>query len=166
MAAVTLEYLDPVSVRAWVPEGGSHLRVELADRQVVLSARVKRIFPLSSEGRYLSLQDGANREIGILRSMEGLDVETRRLFEQELDRRYFSPKILRIDVLRLEASMWRFVVETHRGPAEFYVRNWRDSAHEIGNGRWQITSVDGQRFEIPQAGQLDERSQLLLEQLF
>jgi hypothetical protein len=83
----------------------------------------------------------------------------------ELDRRYFTPRILRIDFLKQDAGMWKFNVETQRGLAEFYVRNWRDSAHETGGGRWQISSVDGQRYEIQSVEALDARSQALLEQL-
>ncbi len=61
--------------------------------------------------------------------------------------------------------MWRFSVSTGRGDAEFYVRNWRDSAHEVSPGRWLIHSVDGGRFEIPDIGTLDAKSQRLLDQL-
>ena len=57
-------------------------------------------------------------------------------------------------------------VETQRGDAEIYVRNWRDSAYETGAGRWQILSVDGLRFTIPDINALDARSQDLLDQVF
>ena len=79
---------------------------------------------------------------------------------------YFTPTILSIESLRQDGGMWLFKVETQRGPAEFYVRNWRDSSHEISHLRFQIVSVDGQRFEIRDLNALDERSQALLDQLF
>ena len=61
--------------------------------------------------------------------------------------------------------MWKFDVDTDRGSSDFYVRNWRDSAYELTRGRWQITSVDGGRYEIKNLDDLDERSQILIEQL-
>jgi hypothetical protein len=56
-------------------------------------------------------------------------------------------------------------VRTQRGPSEFYVRNWRDSGFEISPNRWQIHSVDGGRYDIPDLGALDARSQKLMLQL-
>ena len=61
--------------------------------------------------------------------------------------------------------MWRFSVQTQRGPAEFFVRNWRDSAVEIATNRWQIMSVDGGRFEIENITRLDAGSLRLMDQL-
>ena len=61
--------------------------------------------------------------------------------------------------------MWKFDVETTRGHSDFFVRNWRDNAHELNSGRWQITSVDGGRYEILNLDDLDEKSQILIEQL-
>jgi hypothetical protein len=157
--------VDASQVRATKPEGSAHLRVELVDDLVILHARVKRAFPLSKPREYLSLQTSDNKEVAVLRSMDGLDSDTMKLFESELDRRYFTPVITRIDILRQEAGMWRFVVETQRGMAEFYVRNWRDNAHEITLNRWQINSVDGGRFEIENLEALDKGSQNLMDQL-
>ena len=72
----------------------------------------------------------------------------------------------RIESLVQDAGMWHFKVQTQRGDAEIYVRNWRDSAYETGAGRWQILSVDGLRFTIPDINALDARSQDLLDQVF
>lgn len=160
-----LRYLESNEVRAWRLPGSAFLRLEVAGDRTVLTARVKRVFPLSETTRYLSIQDGAGKEVGILRTMDGLDGETRTLMEEELDRRYFTPSIKHIRTLRQEAGMWRFEVETQRGPSEFFVRNWRDSAYEIAPGRWQILSVDGGRYEIPSLEDLDAASKRLMDQL-
>ncbi len=159
-------YVDGQAVSAFLPEGAAQPRVVIEGSQCVLNARIRRAFPLSETGKFVSIQDGAGKEVAMLRSMEGLTGETRRIFEHELDRRYFAPEILRIVSLKSEAGMWQFVVDTQRGPAKFYVRNWRDSAHEIGAGQWQINSVDGLRYSIPNLEELDEHSKDLLEQVF
>ncbi len=149
-----------------MPEGAAQPRVVIRDRQCLLNARIRRAFPLSRPDGYLSIQDGSGHEVGLLRSTEGLEVVTKEIFDEELDRRYFAPEIAVIDSLKQDAGMWQFNVKTQRGPAEFYVRNWRDSAHELGVGHWQITSVDGLRYDIPNLEKLDQRSQDLLEQVF
>ena len=165
MPSSPVRYLEPNQIRAFRPIGAVHPRIEIHDEFIVLSALIKRVFPLRNPNIYLSILDGSGKEIGVLRTVEGLDSATRTIFDEELDRRYFTPHVLQIDGLRSEAGMWKFNVQTQRGPAEFFVRNWRDNAHEITPGRWQILSVDGARFEILKADDLDAKSQKLLDQL-
>lgn len=166
MNASNIEYLDASDVTATLPEGSAQPRVTIDGRLCVMNARIRRAFPLSKADGYVSIQDGLGKEMGMLRSLEGLDPDTRAVFDNELDRRYFAPEILSISSLKQEAGMWQFRVETQRGFAEFYVRNWRDSAHEIGIGQWQINSVDGLRYAIRNLEELDNRSRDLLEQVF
>ena len=124
-----------------------------------------RPFPLSNPHEMISIRDKDNKEFGIIEAISSLDPDSKKLAEAELDRRYFTPQITKINSLKNEASMWRFVVETTRGPSDFFVRNWRDNAHELTSGRWQITSVDGGRYEILNLDDLDDKSQILIEQL-
>jgi hypothetical protein len=124
-----------------------------------------RAFPLSKPHEMISIRDAENKEFGIIESLTTLEPESKTLAEEELDRRYFTPAITKINSLKNEASMWRFNVETTRGPSDFFVRNWRDNAHELTSGRWQITSVDGGRYEILNLDSLDDKSQILIEQL-
>lgn len=124
-----------------------------------------RAFPLSSPTEMISIRDQENKEYGVIEAIANMDPASKKLAEEELDRRYFTPAITKINSLKNDASMWKFDVETTRGHSDFYVRNWRDNAHELTTGRWQITSVDGGRYEILNLDDLDERSQILIEQL-
>ncbi|HLO97742.1 MAG TPA: DUF1854 domain-containing protein [Fimbriimonas sp.] len=124
-----------------------------------------RAFPLSSPNEYISVRDKEDKELGVIEKLEGMDPDSRKVADEELTRRYFTPAITKIKALKNDASMWWFDVETSRGPSDFYVRNWRDNAHELTPGRWQITSVDGGRYEILNLDELDDRSQILIEQL-
>lgn len=166
MSAGKLLFLEPDSVRFWRLDSSATVRCEVLSERCVLDARVRRAFPLSHPEAYVSVEDGAGKEIGILRSLEGLDPDSRAVIDQELDRRYFTPTILEITKLWQEGGIWTFHVRTQRGEATFYVRNWRDSAHEIQPGRWQIRSIDSQRYDIRSFDDLDERSKMLLEQVF
>jgi hypothetical protein len=158
-------YLEPSGFRAYQPEGSVHPRVEIAGKMTILAAQLKLIFPLSRRSEYVSVQDGDGKEVGILKALSELDKDSRAVCQEQLERRYFTPTILQLMSLRQEAGMWHFTAQTSRGEAEFYVRNWRDSGFEIAPGRWQINSVDGGRFEIPNLGALDETSQRLMDQL-
>ncbi|MCO5298002.1 MAG: DUF1854 domain-containing protein [Fimbriimonadaceae bacterium] len=165
MVSEPLRYLEPDLVRVIPIEGAVHPRLEIEGDRTVLSARFRRIFPLSEPDAYISVQDAEGHEVGILRSLDALDRTSRDLVRSALERRYFTPPIERILDLRQDAGMWRFHVKTQRGEITFYVRNWRDSAHEVQNDRWMITSVDGLRYEIPNAEALDARSRNHLDRL-
>jgi hypothetical protein len=65
MVAPTLKYIKGEDLRVWLPEGGAQLRVEIAGDRCILSARIKRIFPLSRPEGYLSIQDDAGKEVGM-----------------------------------------------------------------------------------------------------
>jgi len=166
VSAAGIRYLDGASLKLSLPEGAARLRIEIAEDRCLIDAIIRRAFPMSQTESYFSIQDSKGDEIGILRSLDELDHESRKLAEGEIDRRYFTPKILQLKSLKQEGGMWTFEVMTSRGPCTFYVRNWRDSSHEAGLGRFIIQSVDGQRFEIPDFEALDTRSQVLIEQLF
>ncbi len=160
-----IRYVEGRALRATRPEGAIHIRLEVEDAFCIPSARVRRAFPLSKPDGFLSLQGADGKEIAMVRSLDEVDSASRALLEEELDRRYFTPRISQIVGLRQDAGMWRFDVQTQRGPVEFFVRNWRDSAVEIATNRWQIMSVDGGRFEIANLAALDAGSLRLLDQL-
>lgn len=161
----TYRELQGSDIRAWRPPGATHLRVQIADERVILSARIRRLFPLSSPDKHLSIQDREGTEAGIVNGFEGMDSESRKLIEEDLDRRYFTPILEQLDEVEQQKGMWRFAGKTQRGSVEFYVRNWRDSSHELTPNRWHILSVEGQRYEIEDLDKLDDKSQRLLEQL-
>jgi hypothetical protein len=161
-----LSVLAPGSVRFERPAGAVHLTVHIEGREEpVAGARVRRAFPLSKLDGWLSIADKEGKEIGLLETFDGLDPESRRLLDEELDRRYFTPQITHVDYARFESGMWRFRVRTDRGATEFFVRNWRDSAYETRPERWMIHSVDGVRYEIADLNALDPASRKLMDQL-
>lgn len=161
-----IRYLSGLSLRFEKAEGANHLRLEVMDDRCLLVCMIKRAFPLSQSEQFLSIQDAEGKEIGVLKHLSELDPSSRKLVEADLDRRYFTPKISRLVNLKQDGGMWTFNVETSRGPSEFYVRNWRDSSSEIAPGRFLIQSVDGKRYEVPNFNALDQKSQIMLEQLF
>ncbi len=164
--AQALRFFEADKLRFSLPENAARLRVEVVDEYCLIDAIIRRPFPMSRPSSFLSIQNSKGEEVGMIRSLDDLDNESRKLVEREMDRRYFTPKILQLKSLKQEGGMWTFEVSTSRGPCTFYVRNWRDSSHEMAPGRFIIQSVDGQRFEVPDFDALDQKSQILIEQLF
>lgn len=161
-----MTYLEPDSVRLWYPDPSSRPRCEVKDRFCLPQVRLCRCFPLSAQNSYISVQDSTGKEVGILRAVEGMDAKSLEVLESELDRRYFTPVISVIYSLQQEASMWKWDVQTQRGRCNFYLRGVRDSIHEVAPRRWQVLSMDGQRYEIRNFDELDAKSQQLFESLF
>jgi Domain of unknown function (DUF1854) len=159
-----LTYLDPKLTEFRRRESSLFLDVRI-EGEWQNNVRLIRAFPLSALSENISIRDEENKEFGLLEKVDDLGIESRKLVQEELDRRYFTPQIHKIIALKNDSSMWWFDVETSRGRSDFYVRNWRDSAYELTPGRWQIVSVDGGRYEIKHLEDLDERSQVLIEQL-
>lgn len=161
-----IRYIDEAAVKLWRERSGARPRCEIEGDRCLLQAKLYRCFPLTNPGDYISLADASGAEVGILRDPSRLDEESKQTLFEELDRLYFTPIIERIVSLKQEASMWRWEVQTQRGAATFYLRGVRDSVHEVAPGRWQIYSVDGQRYEIQDYDSLDARTQALFESLF
>lgn len=165
VSSIALRYLSPNEVHLSMPPSAVHPRMEL-DTETHDDVKLVAVFPLTRREEYISVIDSEGKEIGILPSLEDMDAASKEIVREQLNRRYFSPEIETIHSLKLEAGMWLFDVTTQRGRMEFYVRGWRDSAHEVTRGHWQISSVDGQRFDILDYEELDERSKTLLDKVF
>ena len=164
--AANAGYLDEAKVSVIPLPGGARPHVIVEDRLCVMNARLRRCFPLTSATTHISVLDSDGKEVGIIRDLGLVEESARATIDQELDSFYFTPAIERIVSLKQEASMWKWNVTTQRGEATFYLRGVRDSVHEVAPSRWQVYSVDGQRYEIRNLDELDQRSQNLFESLF
>jgi len=165
MAQLEIRWLDPGSVLIErVPEG-RQVRSRLPSGEVHEDVQFARAFPFSDPDHYISVQTREGKEIGMFRSLEGMSPESRRVLEEELERRYFIPIIQRLHSLTEEYGQLRWDVETDRGRRVFYVCNWRDNVHELSPVRYLIVAVDGSRYEIRDLSALDGRSRALLDRL-
>ena len=157
-------YLEPRQLH--FARRGDVLRLTVEGDRSYLKVRPVRAFPLSELSDYVGLLDAiSGKEIGMLRSLREFDGPTRQLIQQELEKRYFIPKIARITQAKKEFGTVYWDVETDRGSRTFVMRGVRDSVHEIEPGRYLVSDVDGNRFEVPQIGDLDSRSQAIWERI-
>lgn len=150
------DYLDPnTTVFETAPDGT--LRVTVADR-CGLRVEAIRAFPLSHPEAHIVLRDGGGKELGVLRHLQDVAPEIRELLSTQLQRRYFLPKIIGLDGIteRFGSSVWD--LQTDRGSCTVTTRQMNEAVFEIEPGRYIITDVEGNRYEIPSMADLDEDS--------
>lgn len=123
----------------------------------------KRLLPLTRPNVFIRFEDEEGEEAGILRSLDGLDAVSRQHLEEVLDRYYLLPKIKKIYELKEEYRVMRWDVETDRGRRRFDVQSRNSDMTILPPRRVLIKDSDGNRYEIPDYGELDRESRTLLE---
>jgi len=117
-----------------------------------------RSFPLSNINEYISVRDTENVEIAMIRRVSNFDKETNILFQEQLERRYFFPIIIKINSIKDEFGYTYWDVETNAGHSMFTVRGTYNNIYYLDSNRINITDVDGNRYEIDNYAKLDEKS--------
>jgi hypothetical protein len=167
-----LEIVDPEQVRIW-RDPFRHLCVSVrqpleagtegpGEEKTFVDVRPARVFPVSGAAGFISFLDAKDREVVMLRDDCGLDEETRRLLTEEMDRAYFVPRIIQIHHIEDAHGASRWEVETDRGYRIFDVRD-REDVRVLEGHRVLLQDADGNRYEIGDIRELDERSQRLLD---
>ncbi len=119
-----------------------------------------RCFPLTHRDEHVSLLDVEGREVLRIAALNELAEEPRRLLEQELAEREFSPVIRRILGAGTVAPC-HWDVETDRGMTRFQLDS-EDEIRRLPNDTIILTDTNGIRFRIPQAAVLDASSRAIL----
>jgi len=143
---------------------GAGLRLTLKDDKSVLRVKARRCFPYSFGARYISIRDGSEEEIGIIRDLGKLTKQHRRWIEEDLEMRYFTPQVKSINAIKHRFGGVEWYVDTDRGPKKLITRGVHDTMTEVQPGRYLITDVDGNRYELC-ADALDEASRSKLDKL-
>jgi len=149
--------LDPASVRLFRNEAGVP-QMEVAGEFTCLRVQVKCSFPLSKPHEYVSFRDGANREVGLIENLKDLDHDTRRIVEEEIERRYFLPEITAIYSINGHFGSYEWDVETDRGRRSFHVRGRSENIVKSLPNRVLITDVLGNRYKVSDYTKLDRAS--------
>src|SRR2546430_16180292 len=92
--ATELVFLDVKKLRFF--KRGATLRLTVEEDRSHLKVSVLRAFPLSKPDRFFSVQDGANKEVGMIVDPKELSNENRKLVHEDLERRYLLPPVKRI----------------------------------------------------------------------
>jgi hypothetical protein len=125
--------------------------------------RLVRCFPLSLPDEYVSVRDNEGEEIMLLRQLDDLPPESRKLADADLQDHYYMPVITRIREIADEHGIFRWDVETDQGEVTMRVRGRSENIERRANGHFIVTDVEGRRYEIPSAHELDPTSRQELE---
>ena len=132
---------------------------ESFERVVIL-----RSFPVTNPDEFLSVREpdskkqGRGKEIGMIRHMSDFDEETQKLFAEELDRRYFTPELKKINSVKDKFGYLYWDVVTTAGNVTFVLNNPFSNIRILEDGRILINDIDGNVFQISDPKKLDSAS--------
>jgi hypothetical protein len=154
---MNFDYLDLNKTQFEKAPDGT-LRVMVADEKCGLRVEAMRAFPLSHPLEHIVLRDGAEKQLGVLRSLDALSEPARGWIEEQLERRYFLPQVLAIhDIMeRFGSSVWD--LQTDRGRVTVSTRQMHEAIHEVEPNRFLITDAENNRYEIKDLQALDKES--------
>lgn len=164
--------LTPKNARFYRSKGNLislELTEEGKEKEVFERVVILRSFPITNPDEFLSVREpdakkkGRGKEIGMIRRMSDFDEATSMLFLEELDRRYFSPQLLRILSVKEKFGYTYWDAETTAGHVTFILNNPFYNIRVLEDGRIFINDIDGNSFEIPDPKRLDPASYRKIE---
>ena len=122
---------------------------------------VRRCFPWSEPGQYLSLRDEHDREFALVRDPAALDERSRAALGQALVEAGFVFAVTRVLALEEEVELRHWRVETRQGIRSFQTRldAW---PRALPQGGLLIRDVAGDLYHLADPARLDRKSRELL----
>ncbi len=122
---------------------------------------VRRCFPWSEPGHYLSLRDNDENEFALVRDPAELDAVSREALETALALAGFVFEITRVLEIEEEVEIRRWRVETRQGARVFQTR-LDDWPRSLPHGGLLIRDVTGDLYHLGRPAALDRHSRALL----
>lgn len=159
--AASVRYLTPDDFTLFRTEAGA-LRMTLHNERSILRVMARRAFPFAAPERFISLRDGKGEEIGILPDLRQMPPQYRQWIIDDLELRYYTPRLRTISSIKRRWGGVDWNVDTTMGPRRFITRGIHDTMAEVEQGRFIVTDVEGNRYEIL-VNELDDASKALLD---
>ena len=144
MRSVKLE--QRVDGQLWARAGGREVRV-----------KVRRCFPWTEPGRFVSLRDADGEEVALVRDAGELDARSRTALEDALAEAGFVLEVTRIHAVEEEIEIRYWQVETRQGPRSFQTRR-DDWPRQLSDSSFLIRDVSGDLYHVRDTGALDRES--------
>lgn len=139
------------------------------EREFLERVVIFRSFPITNPNEFLSVREpdskkmGRGKEIGMIRRLSDFDAETVALINEELNRRYFSPTILKIRSIKEKFGYTYWDAQTTSGNVTFILDNPFSNIRMLEDGRIFISDMDGNNFQIENPKKLDAASYKKIE---
>ena len=135
---------------------------EFYDGKRIENLEPRRLFPVSGMTRYITLLDEDGKEQAIIRNIDTLMTESKKVIEACLREYYLIPKIKRLIDSTEKYGILKWTVETDRGMCSFEIRNRHSDIKMLYDGRVLVRDSNDNRYEIPDYRTLDKHSMVLL----
>ena len=108
-------------------------------------------FPLTNPNEFISIReaDEKAKEIGIIQSINDLGKDEQEMIREQVRLRYFMPVIRKVMDVKDEYGYAYWHVVTDYGACRFTTNMGGDAVVNLGEARYQVTDIDGNRYEIP-----------------
>ncbi len=133
--------------------------VKFADGDEETPVKIKWARPVSGKGQEVSIVGKDKKEILMLKNLDCLDPESRRIAAEELEKRYLVPKIIRVISTHAHFGNRYWDVETDRGRRRFATKDPHKNVIWLTDDRLIICDTLGNRYEIESFSGLDPVSQ-------
>lgn len=161
-----IRILDPKVTRIFrTSPDDANVRLTIEGERSWREVRAARAFPFSDPEHYIGFRDGNDKDIGLLIELKELDSASRRVVNEELQRRYFTPQISRVFSVEEKFGVVTWEVDTDHGPRHVVIRNLRDSTYPLGPNRLMMTDTDGNRYEFPDVVGMGAKAYLVLSKV-
>ena len=119
---------------------------------------VRRCFPWSAPGRFVSLRDRDEEEVALVRDLTELGVDSRRALERSLAEAGFVIEVEGVEEVEDEIEIRHFRVRTKNGLRSF--QTLRDEwPRTMAGGGLLIVDVSGDLYRVRDPTALDKKSQ-------
>ena len=137
---------------------------ENGEEKVYNRVLLHRAFPFELLWEYISVLDTDQIEAGIIFDLDSFDEDTKALLKNELERKYYEPRIKSIVSLkeRYGFSYWE-VVCTDGRTVKFTMQDTFRNIIRVGETKAILLDVDGNRFVIENIMELDRKSHKKIE---
>ena len=115
-------------------------------------------FPFETQEDFICVQNGDKEEIGMISTLKIFDEDAKAILKEELQKKYFSPKILEITKFHEDGTNTYWTCKTDKGVLEFTVRDTHRSLIRVGEDRIFVVDFDGCRYEIESVANMHPKS--------
>lgn len=141
---------------------GILLKVEMFDGRVFDDVEARRLFPLTGLQKYITLLDEEGNEQAVIRDINNLTPDSRRVIEDVLAEYYLVPKITKILSIVEKHGKLSVKAKTDNGPHKFEIKNTHADIKTLYDGRVLIKDSSDNRYEISDLKALDKDSLRIL----
>ncbi len=123
---------------------------------------LRRMFPITGLTKYIALVDKNGDEVAVIRNVDDLLPDSKKVVEKCLEEYYMIPRIKRFIKMSEKFKIWMWTAETDRGICTFEIRNHLTAVKPLYDGRILIKDANDNRYEIPDVKKLDKKSMKML----